>query len=141
MPPWPGGPCPECGEDMPERMIHCRNCRALLNPDLEPDSVEIPEFVPLKEIEAVVELKVRGYYLSCPECQRELRINSKLLGKRVTCKHCTGQFLYDFTESSLQKAGVYIYCPHCSDRLRMSPKYVGIKVACKSCSGRLMAVE
>ena len=53
MPPWPGGPCPSCGEEMPERLIHCRTCRTLLNTDLDPDSVEIPAFVPLQEIETV----------------------------------------------------------------------------------------
>jgi uncharacterized protein (DUF983 family) len=141
MPPWPGGPCPNCGEDMPERMIHCANCRELLNTDLEPDSVEIPEFVPLKEIENVVELNVRGYYLNCPHCQRELRVNSKFLGKSVTCKQCDGTFILEFGESALKPVGVYVYCPHCSDRLRMKNKYLGIKVSCKSCQGRLMAVD
>ena len=34
MPPWPGGPCPACGDEMPEKLIHCRNCRTLLNSDL-----------------------------------------------------------------------------------------------------------
>ncbi|MGQ0633337.1 MAG: hypothetical protein ACT4QC_01900 [Planctomycetaceae bacterium] len=141
MPPWPGGPCPVCGEDMPERMIHCRNCRTLLNPDLESDSVEIPSFVPLKEIESFVELKVRGYYLNCPHCNRELRVNAKFVSRKVTCKHCEGHFVLDLSNSNLDPSGIYVYCPHCSDRLRMSVKYVGTKVACKSCQGRLMAVR
>lgn len=142
MPPWPGGPCPQCGEVMPEKLIHCRNCRTLLNTDLEPDSVEIPEFVPLQEIESFVELEVRGYYVQCPHCSRELRVNRKFIGKQVTCKQCGGEFPLKFDdEPRVHKIGVYVYCPHCSDRLRMSSKYVGIKVACKSCSGRLMAVE
>ena len=38
MPAWPGGPCPNCGEDMPPNMVHCRECRTLLNPELERDS-------------------------------------------------------------------------------------------------------
>ena len=143
MPPWPGGPCPECGEEMPEKLIHCRNCRTLLNSDLDPDSVEIPEFVPLQEIEAVVELSLRGYYVHCPHCSRELRVNRKFLGKKVTCKQCAGHFVLNFDEgpNRIEKVGVYVYCPHCSDRLRMSSKYLGVKVACKACSGRLMAVE
>ncbi len=141
MPPWPGGPCPVCGEDMPERMIHCRNCRTLLNSDLESDSVEIPTFVPLKEIDSCVELKVRGYYINCPQCSRELRVNGKFVGKSVTCKHCEGSFVLDFSGEGLQPAGIYVYCPHCSDRLRMSVKYVGVKVACRSCQGRLMAIQ
>ncbi len=128
---------------MPERLIHCRNCRTLLNTDLEPDSVEIPEFVPLQEIEAAVDLPIRGYYIICPHCARELRINRKFLGKRVTCKQCTGDFVLNFDDGAgkIEKVGIYVYCPHCSDRLRMSAKYVGIKVACKSCTGRLMAHE
>ena len=143
MPPWPGGPCPECGEVMPERIIHCRNCRTLLNSDLEPDSVEIPMFVPLQEIDSFVELPIRGYYVQCPHCSRELRVNKKFIGKRVTCKQCSGDFVLDFTDSKrkIEKNGIYVYCPHCSDRLRMSTKYLGVKVACKSCTGRLMAVE
>lgn len=141
MPAWPGGPCPECGEEMPERLIHCFNCRALLNTDLEPDSVEIPEFVPLKEIEPVTEVALRGYYLSCPHCRRELRVNAKYSGKPVTCKQCDGTFKLDFHDSAIEKIGVYVYCPQCSDRLRLSAKYLGVKVACKACHGRLVVVE
>lgn len=141
MPAWPGGPCPVCGEEMPERLIHCFNCRALLNNDLEPDSVEIPEFVPLKEIEPVAEIKTRGFYLNCPHCRRELRVNSRYVGKSVTCKQCDGSFILDFNVPNVQKVGVYVYCPQCADRLRMSIKYVGVKVACKSCHARLMVVE
>ena len=141
MPPWPGGPCPVCGEEMPERLIHCSNCRTLLNSDLEPDSVEIPEFVPLKEIETIIELKVRGFYLNCPHCSRELRVNAKYTGRSVSCKQCDGSFIMDFGNPKVQKVGVYVYCPHCSERLRMAPKYVGVKVACKSCHGRLVVVD
>src|SRR5262245_54039549 len=141
MPPWPGGPCPACGEDMPERMIHCASCRTLLNTDLEPDSVEIPEFVPLQEIDSLPELPIRGYYVVCPQCSRELRVNRKFASKQVTCKHCSGEFLLDFSNGKVEKVGVYLYCPHCAERLRMSCKYIGVKVACKACSGKLTAVE
>lgn len=24
---WPGGPCPQCGDDMPAKVIHCQTCR------------------------------------------------------------------------------------------------------------------
>jgi len=128
---------------MPERLIHCCNCRTLLNSDLEHDSVEIPEFMPLQEIESVAELSLRGYYVLCPHCSRELRVNRKFLDKQVSCKHCAGDFVLDVNHDGgkIQKMGIYVYCPHCSDRLRMSTKYVGVKVACKSCSGRLKAVE
>lgn len=145
MPAWPGGPCPSCGEEMPERLIHCFNCRALLNTDLEPDSVEIPEFVPLKEIgaeseETTIRIPVRGHYLHCPNCSRELRVNSKFLGKPVTCKQCEGSFTLDFENPRIEKIGIYVYCPHCNDRLRMAQKYVGIRVACKACKGHLMVL-
>jgi uncharacterized protein (DUF983 family) len=126
---------------MPERLIHCYNCRTLLNTDLEPDSVEIPQFVPLQEIETSPELPLRGFYLLCPQCSRELRVNRKYVGKQVTCKHCTGEFLLDFNNSKIQKVGIYAYCPHCSERLRMASKYLGVKVSCKACSGRLTTVE
>ena len=147
MPPWPGGPCPACGDVMPEKLIHCRNCRTLLNSDLDPDSVEIPEFMPLQEIETVAELPLRGYYVRCPHCSRELRVNRKFVDKQVRCKHCAGNFILAInatgqsTPAKIEKVGIYVYCPHCADRLRMSPKYVGVKVACKSCSGRLKAIE
>ncbi|MFN0051467.1 MAG: hypothetical protein ACKV0T_04705 [Planctomycetales bacterium] len=141
MPPWPGGPCPECGEDMPEKLIHCFSCRALLNTDLDPDSVEIPEFVPLKEIEPLVELERRGYYLSCPHCTRELRVNARFLGQSVSCKQCNGAFVLDFKDEAIRKTGVYVRCPQCQGRLRMSLKYVGLKVACKECGGRLKVID
>jgi len=72
-----------------------------------------------------------------------LRVNRKFVDKKVTCKHCTGNFVLAINSKNakIQKVGIYVYCPHCADRLRMSPKYVGVKVACKSCSGRLKAVE
>jgi uncharacterized protein (DUF983 family) len=126
---------------MPERLVHCRNCRALLNTDLEPDSVEIPEFVPLQEIEPVPEIAVRGYYVNCPHCSRELRVNSRFIGKPVTCKQCDGDFILGFDDPAIQQVGVYVYCPKCADRLRMAMKYVGVKVACKSCHARLMVTK
>lgn len=138
MPPWPGGPCPICGEDMPERLIHCRNCRAMLNTDLESDSIEIPEFVPLQEISAEVRIPVRGYFLDCPSCERELRINARFDGKKVSCKHCAKGFRFKATpDGQAGQLSVYVYCPHCRERLRMASKYVGVKVRCKHCSGQL----
>jgi uncharacterized protein (DUF983 family) len=128
---------------MPERVIHCRNCRTLLNTDLEPDSVEIPEFIPLQEIESVAEIPLRGFYVLCPHCTRELRVNRKFADKQVTCKQCGGEFVLELSGSppKVRKVGLYVYCPHCNDRLRMSPKYLGVKVACKSCTGRLITTE
>lgn len=138
---WPGGNCPECGEYAPAKIIHCRNCRALLNPDLDPDSVEIPEFVPLREISAMVEVEARGYFISCPDCDRELRINRKYLGKRVSCKHCSAQFPLNFTNGSVKRRAVYTTCPHCEKELRAADKYLGEKVACKHCKGEIQLVD
>jgi uncharacterized protein (DUF983 family) len=126
---------------MPERLIHCRTCRTLLNTDLEPDSVEIPQFMPLQEIESVPQLPVRGYYTVCPQCSRELRINRRFTGKKVTCKHCTGEFVLDFNDPNIEKVGVYVNCPKCAERLRMSLKYLGIKVACKACQCQLTVID
>src|SRR5690606_13840844 len=84
-----------CGEHMPENLIHCQNCRALLNPELEADSVEIPAFIPLQEIEAVIDLEPAGLFVGCPHCDRELRIGRKYIGERVACKYCSGAFVFD----------------------------------------------
>jgi len=140
MPAWPGGPCPSCGDDMPPNMIHCRSCRALLNSELERDSVEIPEFVPLQEIEAVVEIAPIGFFVQCPLCAQELKINRKYLGQRVQCKFCTSDFLLDPMDPSVKGADVYSKCPHCEQELRFAQKYVGVRVACRFCSGKIQVV-
>ena len=75
MPNWPGGDCPSCGEWMPQNQVRCRNCRTLLNEDLKPDSVEIPEFVPLQEVDSMVEVSPSGYYILCPHCDKETEYN------------------------------------------------------------------
>jgi len=134
---WPGGPCPGCGEEMPAKLVHCQVCRTLLNPELESDSVEIPAFIPLREISAMVEIEIRGYYIACPACQRELRINKKYAGSQVQCKHCAGTFSLELSRPDVQLIAVYAQCPHCEQELRAAPKYVGHKVACKHCSGKI----
>ncbi|MCH8828198.1 MAG: hypothetical protein IID45_01335 [Planctomycetes bacterium] len=140
MPAWPGGGCPQCGEFMPEKLIHCQNCRALLNSDLESDSVEIPEFIPLKEIATMVDVELNGYYIGCPICQKELRIHRKYVGKEVQCKHCAGQFPFVLTDSRIRTVAFYAQCPHCSKELRAQTKYLGAKVACKHCSGKIQLI-
>ncbi|MFN5298655.1 MAG: zinc-ribbon domain-containing protein [Planctomycetaceae bacterium] len=110
----------------------------MLNTDLESDSIEIPEFVPLQEISAEVRIPVRGYFLDCPSCERELRINARFDGKKVSCKHCAKGFRFQATpDGQAGQLSVYVYCPHCRERLRMASKYVGVKVRCKHCSGQL----
>jgi Zn-finger nucleic acid-binding protein len=140
MPEWPGGPCYVCGEDMPARLVHCRSCRALLNSDLEEDSIEIPVFVPMQELECMAEMAPRGLFLECPHCKQELRINLKYSGEMVGCKHCSGRFLVDLTNPTLHVKACYGDCPHCEKELRISKKYTGIEVACKFCGGKLKMV-
>ena len=137
MPNWPGGPCPMCGEDMPENLIHCQSCRALLNPELQSDSVEIPSFIPLKEIESMVEVKARGHYVGCPKCGEELRINKKYIGERVICKFCDQRFEHVVSQSSKRLKAFFANCAHCEKELRAAPKYIGQRVLCKHCGGQI----
>lgn len=141
MPAWPGGPCPTCGEDMPENLIHCYNCRALLNNDLESDSVEIPRFIPLQEIAVMLDVAPAGYYIACPRCDKELRVSRKYVGEKVLCKHCSGSFSLDISHGKVDVLAYYAPCPACSQELRASKKYLGQKVACKHCTGQLRFVE
>lgn len=141
MPAWPGGPCPNCGEDIPANIIHCRKCRTLLNTDLESDSIEIPAFRPLQELDSNVELAPRGYIISCPVCDRELRVNAKHLGQAVVCKMCSGSFEFDFRNPRIERLGYYVECPHCEERLRISRKYMGVRVECRFCNGRITVVD
>ncbi len=134
---WPGGACPNCGEYMPQALIHCQTCRALLNDELESDSVEVPEFVPLREIATMVDVEPGGFFIGCPICDRELRINRKYEGERVQCNFCSGQFLFDPESQQIETIAFYVKCAHCSEELRAARKYLGAKVVCKHCGGKL----
>lgn len=140
MPEWPGGPCPECGEDQVARIVHCRNCRALLNSDLEEDSVEIPQFIPMQELDCRAKMKPRGLFLLCPHCHQDLRINTKYAGQMVVCRHCDGGFLIDLTNPTMVIKAYYGDCPHCTKELRIGKKYVGVEVVCKFCDGKLKLI-
>lgn len=126
---------------MPEALIHCQRCRALLNADLDRDSVEIPQFVPLPEIEAMVEVEISAYQVACPKCKQRLRINRKYLGENVSCKHCRGQFKFSLEDSAVERIAFFAVCPHCGNELRAHMKYAGMKVECKHCSGHLHCIE
>ena len=141
MPIWPGGPCPHCGEDMPSHLIRCINCRTVLNSDLEPDSVEVPSFFELQELACMIELSPRGYFIQCPDCRRELRINGKYAGQTVSCKHCDGRFAFDPDSEKLDVDACYADCPHCGKELRVGRRYLNEKVACKFCSGKIQMVK
>lgn len=137
MPAWPGGPCPQCGDEMPPNMIHCRACRMLLNQELEKDSVEIPRFVPLQEVESLVEITPVGLFVDCASCHQELKINRKYLGQRVQCKFCSADFRLDPNSPAALEADSYAQCPHCEETLRFAKKYLGFKVACRFCQGKV----
>ncbi len=162
MPAWPGGPCPGCGLEMPPRLVHCRNCRRLLNEDLREGELVKPEFSPLSEVpgtpatgratskrsgaaartktspsrEAAAE--PRGVYDGCPACGRELRINRKYAGQMVRCKHCHAGFALPASLAPLPgRRAYYADCPHCRQELRIGAKYYGTRVACKHCGGAI----
>lgn len=122
-------------------MIHCRECRTLLNADLEHDSVEIPTFVPLREMAAMIEITPSGIFVNCPQCVQELKINRKYLGQRVQCKFCQTDFRLDPADPIVNAADVYSKCPHCQQDLRFANKYIGVKVACRFCGGHLNIIN
>ena len=141
MPAWPGGPCPECNQDMPANLLHCQFCRALLNDDLHRSDVNIPQFFELEEITSVMDVELSGYFLKCPHCDEELRINKKYAGVGVACKSCSGQFVLDLSDPNLKTRAFYVGCPHCSEELRVATKYLGMKVACKFCEGHVQILS
>lgn len=122
---------------MPENLVHCQTCRALLNEELSTDTVEIPEFVPLEELDAMVEVKAKGYYLQCPHCTQELRVNSKYVGVRVGCKICGATYTVKLNSPDLHVKAFYADCPECQEELRVAQKYMGQKVSCKHCQARI----
>jgi uncharacterized protein (DUF983 family) len=118
-------------------MVRCRNCRTLLNNDLEVASVELPAFVPLPELDSMAEIEPMGLFVECPSCRKELKIARKYLGERVACKHCQADFRLDPAAPNVRQADVYSKCPLCGKDLRFDPKYIGQKVACRFCEGKL----
>ena len=141
MPAWPGGPCPDCGQDMPANLVHCQFCRALLNSDLHRSDVEIPAFFELQEVDNLMDAEVAGYFVLCPHCERELRINKKYSGSGVACKFCSGQFKLDVGNPRIKTKAFYMGCPHCTRELRVASKYLGMKVACKFCTGHVQILS
>src|SRR5690606_15625519 len=118
----PGGQCPNCGDFMPENLVHCQSCRALLNDDLNEDSIEIPQFVPLRELPTIVRTDPRGYFVDCPDCHKELHINVKYLGAHVVCKFCDHPFKFNLDDENIVSNAFYANCPHCEKRIRASHK-------------------
>ncbi|MFN0195175.1 MAG: hypothetical protein ACKVT0_00390 [Planctomycetaceae bacterium] len=137
MPAWPGGPCPICSEYMPEHLVHCQSCRALLNPDLMQDSVELPAFQPLQEIIVMIDVVPDGLFVHCPKCNEQLRISRKYIGQNIQCKLCSQPFVLDLSAPAFKSYAVFAKCPHCEKELRASEKYLDAKVACKHCRGKI----
>ena len=48
---WVGGPCLQCGEQMPKNMLRCRNCGASLADEIQPVGVSNPASPPSKATE------------------------------------------------------------------------------------------
>lgn len=135
MPAWPGGPCPNCGEHVLEKVIHCVSCRTLLNPDLDSPDVDLPVFEPLKELKSPIEFSPTSYTFACPHCARKLHALASNRGRRGTCKSCNGRI-----EVELSKVEVSSFngiCPHCDVSLQNPGKYAGRVVACKSCDAQI----
>lgn len=144
MPAWPGGDCPECGEEMPPNLVHCQICQALLNSDLVRPEIPIPEFQELRELEVgelsedVCEVQPIKYYVGCNSCRQELKVNVRYYGQSVACKFCDAPFEMEFESGRLPLLAVETICPHCDNKIRASKEFFGHVVACKFCSGKLM---
>lgn len=137
---WPGGPCPDCGDDMPANLLRCMTCRAWLNSELSRPEPAVPKPFALPEIpskDARRPTQLRGHYVVCPSCQKELRVSHRFVGNSVACKFCSASFELSFRSEKLRRIGVYANCPHCSNELRVGRKYFGREVLCRHCSGRI----
>ena len=140
MPAWPGGPCPDCGEEMPPRILRCRTCGAHLSSDVELRPLVPPEPVELPEVRLTSEAAPQGYYVGCPDCEQELRIAARFEGYQVQCKLCSAPFAFVRTNATVRRIAMYLDCPHCGQELRVAWKYAGARVACKFCDGPLRIV-
>ena len=137
---WLGGPCPECGDEMPANLVRCATCRALLNDDLQVREISVAEFAPLKEIESVIEATPKGYFVTCTSCQKELRIHGKYAGQNVACRFCDSQFQFRVEPPSPSVVAFFLDCPHCSQELKAAAKYLRARVACKHCDGAIQLI-
>jgi len=113
----------------------------MLNDELELDSVEIPPFMPLPELETLAKVPPRGYYIGCPHCRKKLRINKQYLNKKLNCKKCHETFTFKLSNSKIKKLGFYLDCPSCEERLKVPQKYAGQKVRCKRCETNIQLID
>ena len=137
MPAWPGGPCPDCGDQMPANLLRCRTCGAMLNPSLEMPQIDAPDLGELPEVKVVTEVEAKGFYVGCPNCEAELRIAAKYAGNQVACKFCELPFIFKLDSPTIRRIAVYAPCPYCREELRIAEKYLGKRVGCKHCDGAI----
>ncbi len=139
MPAWDGGECPECGTYMPANLIHCQSCRARLNLDLAEIHVEIPDFVPLPELNMGSE--PRGEF-SPTEEDSPPALRSPAIGGREAARalpSTTDGPGDDADQGDMHSAlivpvlGVFVPCPHCAAELKVSRELIGQRVACRHC--------
>jgi len=154
---WPGGNCPDCGDFMPPNLITCQTCRAMLNPDLKVSFVDVPDFIPLKEIEpdeledsgsAIIEspekvglqvllIEPKGIFYRCPGCNEELKVPGQFLKSNVQCNRCSHSFRMNLKENFDRIAATYVDCPYCKNRIRSSVEMNNCNVQCVHCQGAL----
>lgn len=155
---WPGGNCPDCGDFMPPNLITCQTCRAMLNSELKVSVVDIPDFIPLQELDEcdleksdtaiiaqsskpvglqVLLIEPRGVYYKCPGCNQELKIPKQFMGAKVQCNHCSHNFQMDLQNEPARVAATYVDCPYCQQRIRASKKMNNHNVQCLHCQGAL----
>lgn len=135
---WPGGPCPDCGDDMPANLVRCATCRALLNPELKPADIMPYQPVRLQEVDSFVEADLVGYFVGCPRCRRKLRVHGKYDGQKVACRFCNATFLFALSRDDLTWLGAWCTCPHCDRELRTDLTAPDHRVTCRYCDGQLL---
>ena len=155
---WPGGACPDCGDFMPPNLITCQTCRAMLNSDLKLNIVDVPDFIPLQEIDPcdlddsdtaiipadppaaklkVLQIEARGIYFLCAGCHQELKIPKQFMKSKIQCKHCSHDFKIKLQDDINRIVATYVNCPHCEQRIRASKNLTNRNIQCEHCHGAM----
>ena len=135
---WTGGPCPNCGDDVPPKVLRCPACRTLLDPELSHHEFRPPSFAELPELDAADHVRPKAELTRCPTCDEALRVALKYAGVAVACKKCGGTLT---PGEPAARVSWLADCPHCAEEIRVAVKYAGQKVSCKFCGGELRVVE
>lgn len=69
--------------------------------------------------------------VSCPGCQKIVRVRPEYLGEKGTCRHCGHYFRVREYEK--------IICPGCTSELDVRKEYLGKPVKCKQCQHSFIA--